>query len=146
MCSIAPVHHHLHFNSYFPGDVEVSCYCSSSTSSGREPLEMNGTWYFTGRMPILSPSQQVQSSEGNWKHWPQPGKTTHWIHPILPTTGVNEGKDLAPFISALSTQVSQSARLIVYYLNPLCVDVIYLLHYPQPDKFPTFCLTQSPDK
>jgi len=36
--------------------------------------------YFTGQIPVMSPSQQSQSTEHSSMQWPKPGKITHWTH------------------------------------------------------------------
>jgi len=43
----------------------------------RQPRQHPTTQFFTGRMPLLPPNQQSQSTEGNSKHWIQKEKTEY---------------------------------------------------------------------
>jgi len=48
-------------------------------------------------MSFLSTNQQCQSTEGNSKHWPQPGRATHWPHPFVIHHRTPEGWGTVPF-------------------------------------------------
>jgi len=81
-----------------------SPWCSSSACFRQEPLKMNGTGFFTGRMPFLSPSQQWQSTEGNSHYWLQLRKITNWPYPVFIHYRSLEERDIA---ASMPVQQSQ---------------------------------------
>jgi len=68
----------------------VPPWFSSYTCSRKEPLGIRGADFFTSQIHFLSPNQQCQSTEGNFKHWSQPPVASshpllnhHWIIEVL---------------------------------------------------------------
>ena len=64
------------------------------THSRREALRINSTIFVKGRISLLSPNQQCQSSEGNTEHWPQP---VAWPHPFFIHRQTSEGTACCSF-------------------------------------------------
>jgi len=58
---------------------------------------------FTGQMPILSPNQWRQSTEGNSKALNQSVKKSHWA-PLLDLCSPDSITDAAPFMQSLQCQ------------------------------------------
>jgi len=91
MCSLHSHHHHNHFTALFPGPPgwagarrelldfmvqgKINGGRHTDHMAGRHSIQMNqclpppSAHIFTGRMPFLSPNQQHQSTEGNWRIW-----------------------------------------------------------------------------
>jgi len=69
----------------------------------RELLEINGTGLYRPDA-IQSLNKQHQGTEGNWKHWPQSRKITHWLHPFFIQHCTLEGSGTAAFMMALQCQ------------------------------------------
>jgi len=82
-----------------------------------KPLETSGTSFFSGADAL--PNQQCQSTNKNWKHWPQP---VAWHHPLLIYNWTPKERRISLFTLAFQCQYQTVCSILT--VNRLYLEIL----------------------